>query len=264
MTETLSRRGFLAAGAIALTTETVGAADKYVDADICVYGGTSGGVVAAVQAAQMGKKVVLIEPGKHLGGMTSGGLSAVDIGNPRAIGGITRSYFSRLVAKYGKKLAFDQEIKGVPTGGAFAIEPHVAEQVFEELIQEAGVPVQRQSRIQSVTKEGQRIVALTTEGGNAFRAKMFIDASYEGDLMARAGVSSTVAREANAKYGETLNGVQLMEIPEADWGVPAANGRRKDGRGVWDRAIPLDPYVKPGNPASGLVPGVQEGAGQDW
>ena len=116
-----------------------------VTVDVAVYGGTSGGVVAALQAARMGKKVVLIEPGRHLGGMTSGGLSAVDIGDPRTIGGITREFFTRLVARYGKKLAWDEPHKAVGgsgggTGGAYAIEPHVAEEVFGELVKEAGVP----------------------------------------------------------------------------------------------------------------------------
>ncbi|MBL8793187.1 MAG: FAD-dependent oxidoreductase [Planctomycetia bacterium] len=258
----LSRREFLAtcaATCAAFSGQHAHAADQVVEADLCIYGGTSGGVAAAVQAARMGKRVVLIEPGKHLGGMTSGGLSAVDIGDPRTVGGIAREYFTRLAAKFGRKLAFDQPLKGVPTGGAFAIEPHTAEQVFDELIRNADVPVLRGEPLKAVKKVGARIVELVTQSGAVFRAKMFIDATYEGDLMAQAGVSCTVNREANSKYNETLNGIQLWEKPEVDWGKPGPNGRRPDGRGVWDRAIPLDPYVKPGNASSGLLPGVQAG-----
>src|SRR6185436_18938637 len=108
-----------------------------IEADVCVYGGTSGGVAAAVQAARMGKKAVIAEPGKHLGGMTAGGLSAVDIGDPRTVGGIAREYFTRLVASYGQKLdwnkAFESKGGGPATGGAYSIEPHVAERVFTEM-----------------------------------------------------------------------------------------------------------------------------------
>jgi flavin-dependent dehydrogenase len=135
------------------------AADVVVD--VAIYGGTSGGVVAAVQAARMGKSVVLIEPGRHLGGMTSGGLSAVDIGDPRTIGGITREFFTRLVARYGKKLAWDEPHKAVGgsgggTGGAYCVEPHVAEEVFEELVKEAGVTVLRETQLVEAAKESEK------------------------------------------------------------------------------------------------------------
>lgn len=126
-------------------------------ADVCVYGGTSGGVVAAVQAARMGKRVVLVEPGRHLGGLTSGGLSAVDIGDPCSVGGIAREYFSRLVANYGKRLNWGERSKGSggpATGGAYSIEPHVAERVFDEMAREARVAVIRKARLKSVMKEG--------------------------------------------------------------------------------------------------------------
>jgi len=134
---------------------------EVVVADICVYGGTSGGVMAAVQAARQGKRVVLAEPGEHLGGMTSGGLSAVDIGDPRSIGGLTREYFTRLVGQYEKTLAWDRpfQSKGGPaTGGAFAIEPHKAEQLFVEMAREAHVKVRFGARLLSVRTERGRIV----------------------------------------------------------------------------------------------------------
>lgn len=235
-----------------------------IEADVCVYGGTSGGVVAAVQAARMGKRVVLIEPGRHLGGLTSGGLSAVDIGEPRSVGGIAREYFSRLVASYGKTLNWGQPFKGKggpATGGAYSIEPHVAERVFDEMVKEAGGTVLRDARLKSVQKQGSRITELKTEDGRSVRAKMFLDTTYEGDLLAAAGVSYTVTREGNDKYGEIYNGIHYAEKykPRANHGKPRANGRVPGGQGVWDRDFPLDPYVVKGDPTSGLLPLVSEG-----
>jgi hypothetical protein len=232
--------------------------------DVCVYGGTSGGVAAAVQAARMGKRVVLVEPGRHLGGMTSGGLSAVDIGDPRSVGGIAREYFTRLVAKYGKTLKWDQKFEGrggPATGGAYSIEPHVAERVFDDMVGEANVIVLREARLKSLKKEGARIVELITDDGRAVRAKMFIDATYEGDLMPAAGVSYTLMREGNAKYGEQSNGIHYSEKyrPRTKHLKPGPNGRVPGGQGVWDRDFPLDPYVVPSDPQSGLLPLVQAG-----
>lgn len=242
------------------------AADPLIETDIVVYGGTSGGVSAAVQAARMGKRVVLVEPGKHLGGMTSGGLSAVDIGDPRSVGGIAREYFTRLVANYGKKLnwgeAFDSHGKGGPaTGGAYSIEPHVAEKVFDEMAAEAGVVVLREARLKSAITKGTRITELQFEDGRSVRGEMFIDTTYEGDLMAAAGVSYTVTREGNAKYGESYNGIFYTPkyAPRTDHLPPGANGRVKGGQGVWDRDFPLDPYVVKGDPSSGLLPLINEG-----
>ncbi len=235
-----------------------------IEADVCVYGGTSGGVVAAVQAARMGKRAVLIEPGRHLGGMTSGGLSAVDIGDPRSIGGLTREYFTRLVETYGKELNWGQPFKGnggPATGGAYSIEPHVAESIFDEMATEAGVIVLRDARLESVRKDDARITELVTEDGRAIRAKMFLDTTYEGDLMAAAGVSYTLTREANAQYGEQYNGIHYTAkyTPRTGHEQPKANGRVPGGQGVWDRDFPLDPYVIKGDPSSGLLPLVSEG-----
>src|SRR5262245_10385264 len=117
----------LLAAVLAVTSAALHA--ENIDADVCVFGGTSGGVSAAVQAARMQKSVVLLEPGRHVGGMTASGLGAVDIGDPRSIGGIAREYFTRLIAGYGQKLSWDRnfEGKGGPaTGGAFSVEPHAA------------------------------------------------------------------------------------------------------------------------------------------
>jgi hypothetical protein len=234
------------------------------EADVCIYGGTSGGVVAAVQAARMGKRVVLVEPGRHLGGMTSGGLCAVDIGDPRSVGGIAREYFTRLVASYGKTLHWDEPFKsrgGPATGGAYSIEPHVAERVFDDMAAEAKVVVLREARLQSVKKEGARLVELRMDDGRVVRAQVFIDATYEGDLMAAAGVGYTLLREGNAQYGESFNGIYYDEKyrPRTGHKPPGSNGRVPGGQGVWDRDFPLDPYVVRGNPSSGLLPLVSAG-----
>ena len=223
------------AGSLAIGGQGAGE-DRY---DVVVYGGTSAGVVAAVKATRLGAFAVLIEPGQHLGGLSSGGLGATDIGNKAAIGGMSRDFYRRIGRKY------DED-------AAWRFEPHVAEQVFEELIKEAGVNVVRGERLdlkQGVRKEGTRITAIAMESGRVFHGRMFIDASYEGDLMARAGVSHTVGREANAQYGETLNGVQTRSAVHHQF------------------VEEVDPYVVPGDPASGLLPGVaaggpgEEGAG---
>jgi hypothetical protein len=183
---------------------------------------------------------------------------------PRSIGGIAREYFTRLVGRYGKTLAWDRPFEGkggLATGGAFAIEPHTAEGLFDELASEAKVPVHFGARLARVRKDGARIVELVTETGSVFRAKMFIDATYEGDLLARAGVSYTLQREGNAKYGETYNGIHYAAIyqPRLEHKKPGTNGRVPGGQGVWDRDFPLDPYVIPGDPNSGLLPLVQAG-----
>lgn len=236
-----------------------------VEADVCVYGGTSGGVIAAVQVARMGRRVVLVEPGRHLGGMTAGGLGAVDIGDPRTIGGLTRDYFTRVAAVYGKTLAWDRPFSrpggGPATGGAFSVEPHVAEDLFNQMVRDAKVEVFLNARLATARKDGARITELIMEDGRKFRARMFIDTTYEGDLMARAGVSYTVSREGNAQYGETYNGIHYSEkyTPRTNHAQPGPNGRVPGGQGVWDRDLPFDPYLVPGDPASGLLPLVQAG-----
>lgn len=238
---------------------------KPVEADLCIYGGTSGGAIAAVQAARMGKRTLLLEPGRHLGGMTAGGLSAVDIGDPRTVGGLARAYFTRLAAAYGATLAWDRPFEsqggGPATGGAFAIEPHTAEALFDGLVRDAKVEVRFGARLAKVRKEGARIAVLALDDGTEVRARMFVDATYEGDLMAAAGVSFTLEREGNAKYGETYNGIHYAAKfrPRTGHVAPGPNGRVPGGQGVWDRDFPLDPYLVPGDPKSGLLPLVQAG-----
>jgi hypothetical protein len=252
---------------LAVPRAVLSAADapQFINSDICVLGGTSGGVVAAVQAARMGKSVVIAEPGTHLGGMTAGGLSAVDIGDPRSVGGIAREYFSKLAATAGQTLTWDKPFAspggGPATGGSYAIEPHKAERLFNDLALEAGVKIVLRARLAQVTKAGARITEIVMDDGTIVRSQMFIDATYEGDLMAKAGVSYTLQREGNAKYGETFNGIYYdpKYRPRAGHLQPQENGRVPGGQGVWDRDFPLDPYVVPGDPTSGLLPLIQAG-----
>jgi len=230
-----------------------GAAPAGESYDVVVYGGTSAGVAAAVQAARMGRSVVLVSPEKHLGGLSSSGLGFTDSGNKAVIGGISREFYQRIYRQYHKdetRKRQTREESGIRGQGTPAVdaemqamwtfEPHIAEKVFEDLVAAANVPVERDQwldRRAGVKKEGDRIVSIATLSGRVYRGKVFIDATYEGDLMAAAGVSYHVGREANSVYGETWNGVQ------------------KDARhhGHFFKAG-VDPYVKPGDPASGLLP----------
>ena len=232
--------------------------------DLVIYGGTSGGIAAALQAARMGKTSVLIEPTQHLGGLTTGGLGATDIGNKQAIGGIAREFYGRVWKHYNepgnwkhqareeyftskKKHANDPNETTMWT-----FEPHVATKIYDEMLREAGerITVVRGERLdlkKGVVKDGTRIVRIVMESGRAFEGKVFIDATYEGDLMAKAGVKYHVGREANSVYGETLNGVQ---VGQGDKHQFTKN---------------VDPYVKPGDPKSGLLPGINpDGPGEEF
>jgi len=231
---------------------------EVVETDIVIFGGTSGGVAAAVQAHRMGKSVVIAEWTNHLGGLTTGGLGATDIGNKAAIGGIAREFYEQIAAHYEKPEAWTwqppaaQDTKhekspdslavkrGKPTKWTF--EPHVAMDIYKQWLRDAGVQVFLGEKLAGVKKDGARIVEFTSESGRVYRGKMFIDASYEGDLMARAGVSYHVGREANSEYGETLNGVRA-KTPQHQF------------------AVDVDPYVKPGDPSSGLIAQIQPGDG---
>ena len=223
--------------------------------DVVVYGGTSGGVIAAIQVARMGKSVVLIEPTAHIGGLTSGGLGATDIGNKAAIGGLSRDFYRKIGAyyrqadawKYGSFESYAGGRKGTEDE-LWMFEPHVAEMVFRDWLAEFKVPVvqERFDLKDGVRLQGRRITALKMESGKWIFGRMFIDATYEADVMARAGCRYHVGREANAVYGETLNGIQV--------------GRAHSHQFVKD----VDPYVKPGDPSSGLLPLIQpEPLGKD-
>ena len=206
---------------------------KTTTVDICVYGGSSAGVIAAYTAKKLGKSVIVIEPGHRLGGLTSGGLGFTDIGNKYAVSGIARDFYRRIGKHYGK---FEHWI----------FEPHVAEDIFKDYVAQGDVNILFDHRITAADVKGGVITAITIENSSnpslsanqVIRAKMFIDCSYEGDLMARAGVSYFVGREANAAYNETYNGVQLRDKHQF-----------LDG---------IDPYKTPGKPESGLLWGISD------
>ncbi|GHB92695.1 FAD-dependent oxidoreductase [Cerasicoccus arenae] len=189
-----------------------------VEADIIVYGGTSGGVTAAVQAARQGNSVALVVFGRHVGGLTSGGLTATDGVDANVQGGITREYFDKT--------------------GNTGFKPSKAEAAFEELLADpvpgadwdTPIPTYYEQRLAEVEKDGPRIISLRMENGSVFRGRMFIDCTYEGDLMAMADVPYTFGREAKTQYGESLAG------REASVSLPG-----------------VDPYVVPGDSASGLI-----------
>jgi len=227
---------------------------EVLETDICVYGATAAGVAAAVQAKRLNKTVALLEFGRHLGGMTSGGLGATDIGNKAAIGGIAREFYHRIALHYALDGSWFFEKRedffethssrstladlSSPNATLWTLEPHVAEDIFFQLLNEAGVPVYFEQRLASVQKKGVHLEQIVMENGKIYRARMFIDATYEGDLMAKAGVGYTVGREPNTKYGETLDGIRA-QTPKHQF------------------AVPVDPYMKSGDPGSGLLPFVQ-------
>ncbi|MDB6033420.1 MAG: xly 3 [Verrucomicrobiales bacterium] len=230
--------------------------------DIVVYGGTSAGVIAAVQAKKMGKSVIIVSPDKHLGGLSSGGLGFTDTGNKAVIGGLARDFYHRIWTHYEQADAWKWQTKGQYGNkgqGTPAIdgeqrtmwifEPHAAEQVFEDYIREFQIPVQRDEwldRERGVNKSGARITSITTLSGKTYSGRSFIDATYEGDLMAAAGVAYHVGREANSVYGEKWNGVQVGVL------------HHRHHFGVLKDKI--DPYVVPGDPKSGVVWGVSTGS----
>jgi hypothetical protein len=177
--------------------------------DLVVYGGTAGGVITAVSAAREGLKVALLEPRDHLGGMVSGGLGWTDYGRREVIGGYSLEFFERVGKKYGKPIEWH-------------FEPHVAEEVFKELVRDAGVEVFYRHRLRErtgVRKTATRVTTVAMESGATFAARVFADATYEGDLMAQAGVSYTWGREGTSEYGESLAGVR-DRTPKHQFTVP--------------------------------------------
>ncbi|MBC3784311.1 FAD-dependent oxidoreductase [Spirosoma utsteinense] len=218
-------------------------AQQLTTVDVCVYGGTSAGVIAAYTAKKAGKSVILIEPGDHIGGLSAGGLGATDIGNKFAITGLARDFYRRIGKHYGK---LEQ----------WTFEPHVAENLFKQYLREAEVTSFFNYQITAAQVVNNTIQSITLklaipkdqQGGEwhvyppgytltkIIRAKQFIDCTYEGDLMAKAGVAYTIGREANSQYGETWNGVQRLDKHQFPDGV--------------------DPYVVPGKPESGLLYGI--------
>jgi hypothetical protein len=224
--------------------------------DLLIYGCTSGGMTAAVQAIRMGKSVVMVCPETHLGGLTAGGLGWTDSGNKAVIGSLSREFYHRIWQHYQKPDAWrwqKREEYGNKGQGTEALdkagrtmwifEPHAAERVYEAWIKEAGIPVIRDAwldREKGVRKKGDRIISITTLDGTTYSARMFIDATYEGDLMAAAGVDYHVGRESMSTYGERWAGVQTGVL----------HHRHHFGA----VKTPISPYLIPGDPKSGVLP----------
>lgn len=228
-------------------------------ADVVIYGGTSAGIACAVRLARLGREVIVVSPDTHIGGLTSSGLGWTDSGEKTVIGGLAREFYGRIWQHYQSDGAWRWQTRGEYGGhgqgspavdGAsrtmWVFEPHAAEAVFEEWIAEAGVRVDRDEwldRGHGVSREGQRISAIRTLTGKEYRAQVFVDATYEGDLMAAAGVTNTIGRESSSTYGEPWNGAQ----PDA-----RHHGHHFDST----VANPVDPYLVPGDPRSGLIYGI--------
>ena len=223
--------------------------------DVIVYGGTSAAVTAAVEVAQSGKTVILVSPDTHLGGLTSNGLGFTDTGNKEAIGGLAREFYHRVYMHYNdssawkwqKHAEYGNKGQGIPAMDGenrtmWIFEPHVAEQIFENFIAENKIQVYRNEwldRKSGVVMSGWKIISIKTLSGKVFAGKMFIDATYEGDLMAAAGVSYHIGRESCSEYGETYNGVQANVFHHDHY--------FKEN---------VDPYKIPGKPESGLLYGI--------
>lgn len=217
-------------------------------ADVIIYGGTSAAVIAAVQAKKMGNSVIIVSPDQHLGGLSSGGLGWTDSGKKEAIGGLSLEFYQRIKRHYDRPESWRQQKSDdysrykEDEAAMWVFEPHVAERVFEDFVREYDITVVRDAwldRDKGVEKDGTRIIAITTLGGDRFEGKMFIDTTYEGDLLATAGVSYHVGREAGSVYREKWNGVQTGVLHH----------------GHWFKAD-VSPYKIPGDPDSGLLPRV--------
>lgn len=223
----LMKKIFLCLAAVAMLLSC--AKVETMECDVCVYGGTSAGVIAAYSAAKEGKIVLLVEPGYRLGGLSSGGLGQTDIGNKQAVKGLSLDFYRRVGKHYGML-------------ENWVFEPKVAEQVFKDYVAEADIPVLYGHRVIKASKNGTDIVSMKVESvekgvcDKEITAKVYIDCTYEGDLMAMAGVSYTVGREDSSVYGESWNGAH-----ESYW------HQFPDG---------VDPYVEKGNPESGLLWGI--------
>jgi hypothetical protein len=211
--------------------------------DVVVYGGTAGGVIAAVSAAREGLKTAILEPGNHIGGMVSSGLSYTDFGKKEVIGGYAREFYRRVGSFYGMP-RFGNDV-------AWYHEPHVAETIFRQMLNEAGVTLFERRRLREKTgvqKDGAEIREIRMEDGDVFSAKVFMDCSYEGDLMAQAGVSYTYGREGAGQYHETLAGVRErtplhqfgVDIPARDSVgklLPEISTRSLPPAGTADKAV---------------------------
>jgi hypothetical protein len=238
---------------VSLTGCKTESSDNVFKADIIVYGGTSASVTSAVKAAKMGRSVIMVSPDKHLGGLSSSGLGFTDTGNKEVIGGLARYFYQLIYNHYDKPESWNWQKKseyGNKGQGNPAIdgekrtmwifEPHAAEEAFEKMISDSKIKVFRDEwldRETGITRKDRDIISIMTLSGKTFQGKVFIDASYEGDLMAAAGIKYTVGREAATTYGEKWNGVQA--------------GVFQHGHYFKDK---IDPYKIQGDKRSGLLP----------
>ena len=236
--------------------------------DIVVYGGTSAGISSAIQSSRLGKKVILIEPTNRIGGLTTGGLGQTDIGNKQAIGGISREFYQNVKSYYQKPENWNWQKRetyrdgGQTTSAAnedamWTFEPSAALKIYKDMLsKEKNITLvysQRLNRKTGVKKTAGKISSIQMESGQVYTGKMFIDATYEGDLMAAAGISYTVGRESNTQYGESLNGIQANKVSltlRKTVSINGANHNFIDG---------VDPYIKKGDPKSGLLPFINPG-----
>lgn len=235
--------------------------------DIVIYGGTSAGITSAIQASRMGKSVIIIEPSNRLGGLTTGGLGQTDIGNKHVIGGISREFYQNIRKYYNKPDSWkwqnsDDYLDDGQTrtdkneNSMWTFEPSAALKVYHQMISGEKIDIvygERLNRENGVTKKANIIESIKMENGTKYIGKMFIDATYEGDLMAAAGISYRVGRESNSEYGESLNGVQANKISATlKWTL----SRNAYNHNFIDK---VDPYIIKGNPTSGLLPYISEG-----
>ena len=224
--------------------------------DVVIYGATAAGIAAGVQAARMGRSVVVVEPTDRVGGLTTGGLGQTDIGNKRAVGGIAREFYRAVKRHYADPAAWKWQAREAYRSGGqtvnapdedamWTFEPSAALKILEAWIAEHRLEVVRGERLDRAAGVATtrsipwRIVSIRMESGRSFAGRVFIDATYEGDLMAAARVDFSVGREANTTHGETLNGGQTAQAKHHQF------------------VAGVDPYVKPGDPTSGLLPGVE-------
>lgn len=221
---------FLALSAIFFTVYAKPKAEQH-KADIVIYGGTSAAIIAAVQATKMGKSVIVVSPDRHLGGLSSSGLGFTDTGDKSVIGGLARTFYQKVYQhyqqasawKWQKKEEYGNKGQGTPAIDGtdrtmWIFEPHVAEQIMEDFVKENKLKIYRNEwleRKQGVKIKDGKIFSIKTLSGKIFNAKMYIDATYEGDLMAAAKVSYHVGREANHTYNEKWNGVQALVFQHA-------------------------------------------------
>ena len=251
----MKKTKFILITAVFLSCSFITHAKKTLTADVIIYGGTSAAVISAVEIVQSGKTAIVVSPDKHLGGLTSGGLGRTDSGNTSVIGGLARDFYQRIWAYYKDSSAWNwekqSEYKNLGQAGPamnnesktmWIFEPHVAEKIFEDYITENKITVYRNEWLDRSSsglrkKEG-KIISFKTLSGKIFSGKVFIDASYEGDLMASAGVKYHVGRESNTQYKETLNGVQPIR-PHL---MPHFFSHK------------ISPYKIPGDSTSGVLP----------